>query len=478
MFPTVNSLDQQWTEMVSAFVQAGVPLNVFGNEALRTWIEKYVTSGAHLPCVSTLPTKLDNLAEADKEKTNKWCENKDVCITADETTDTQARKVLHILVKPLGSQEKSRLVMTAFLDKVDAEAIVQHVTKAMTSLGLQLNQLVIFCSDNAPYMMKAGQDLKGVSPRLIHTTCWAHVLHLVSEEIREQLPETDKLVSLMKRALIKCPARKVEFLEYMEKNEGSSSLPPIPVLTRWTTWLHAASFHWAHFTTLQDWVTNTKDNSPVMVQLKNLFRSQSQIVAEQLERIAQIYPSLSLSIKELEKDDVSSSQVWPSLQLILRYLESLGIPSAKLATYINQKHPAIEFWRDVQIFDPRNCPTNFSTSGIPKSLLRFSKTVIPFSELIAYEHFSNEEIGSKISVQKFWVKYVREMPNLSELALNANSVPPSSAPVERSFSFLKKLLAPQRTNLIEKNLESHLRITFNTSKVPLHDEENQCVEVF
>jgi hAT family C-terminal dimerisation region/Protein of unknown function (DUF 659) len=479
-FPRTICLDKQWTEMVAAFVKAGIPLNVFSNDALRTWMTKYVKNGDHLPSTTTLRVKLDTVATEDKNTTIEMCQNKDICVTADETTDILARKVLNILVKPLGHLQKSRLITTTFLEKADADTVVEQILAAVTLIKRPPNSIVVLCSDNAPYMIKAGENLKKVSPRLLHTTCWSHILHLAAEEIRAQMPEADELVAGVKKALIKAPARKAEFLEIMAKYDEKPGLPPIPVITRWTTWLHAGSFHWAHLKTIFDWIPNTTDNSPVLLKLKRLLASSSQKLAEQLERINEVYPGLSSTIKTLEGESVVSSEVWSLLNLVRRYMESLGIPSDKLTLYLNSKHPAIDFWTDVQILDPRKCPDTITRTGLPQSLCRFSNNQIPFSELLSYRQLSDEEVKRtpNIDVPDFWRKYAREMPHLSDLALKAISVPASSADVERSFSYLKKILTPQRTNLIEKNLDAHIRLAFNTTNMPSASDDYENYDTY
>lgn len=57
-------------------------------------------------------------------------------------------------------------------------------------------------SDGASYMIKAGAALTTLYPKLIHLTCITHALHLVSEEIRNQFQDVDKLISNVKKVNI------------------------------------------------------------------------------------------------------------------------------------------------------------------------------------------------------------------------------------------------------------------------------------
>lgn len=60
--------------MVHAFVSAGIPLNVFRNSDLRSWLQKNLKSGSSLPSVSTLRKKyLPTEGARDLEETKNIC---------------------------------------------------------------------------------------------------------------------------------------------------------------------------------------------------------------------------------------------------------------------------------------------------------------------------------------------------------------------------------------------------------------------
>ena len=60
-----------------------------------------------------------------------------------ETVDCQSRKVLNILVKPLDSTVKPQLLISKFIDKCDAQSIVEEATSAIKKLGLEFKNLVV-----------------------------------------------------------------------------------------------------------------------------------------------------------------------------------------------------------------------------------------------------------------------------------------------------------------------------------------------
>ena len=261
-------------------------------------------------------------------------------------------------------------------------------------------------------------------------------------------------------------------MEYL-RNAGAaySTLPPSPVLTRWTTWLHAGSHHWSVFTPTIGWIQSSTEESRVMKSLKSIINDSAQELAHQLERISKVYEGIATTIRDLEREDIEASSVWPQLNLLKEYMVTLGLPPGKLDIYMETKHPAVSFWKDVQSLDIRKCPHEFAE--IPLSLSRFAKKEIPLSEITYFNFLRKQEavkaaLVSNDKATEFWKSHRAELPLFSELALKALSVLPSTSCVERSFSYLKKTLSPQRSCMTEENLSAHLRLVFNKGR---EDEE-------
>jgi len=100
-------------------------------------------------------------------------------------------------------------------------------------------KFLLFLTDSAAYMIKAGKNLKKLYKNLLHITCVAHGLHRVAEKVRALYPQVDKLVSSVKKVFRKAPARVV----YYREVNPEISLPPEPCTTRWGTWLDAVEFY-------------------------------------------------------------------------------------------------------------------------------------------------------------------------------------------------------------------------------------------
>lgn len=65
--------------------------------------------------------------------------------------------------------------------------------------GVKKDKILLFISDAAPYMIKAGQIMKIFYEKMIHVTCLAHGLHRVCEFIREEFGVVNQLISSTKK---------------------------------------------------------------------------------------------------------------------------------------------------------------------------------------------------------------------------------------------------------------------------------------
>lgn len=302
----------------------------------------------------------------------------------------------------------------------------------------------------------------------MHTTCWCRIINLLADEVRGEMKVADRCIAEMKFAFTKSIDRQQSYLEHLTKaGLKTCTLPPPPVLTRWTTWLRAGSHHWNLFAPTVTWIQSSTENTRVMKSLKEIIGEDLEQLAQELERISKVYEGVASTIRNLERDNMEASEVWPQLQLLKSYMVTLGLSPGKSELYMDKKHPAISFWNEVQVLDIRKCPAEFSC--LPASLQRFSTKDIPAAEIVYFNYLRRQEnvksaLTSKNKAIEFWTSHKAELPSFSELALKALSVLPSRSCVERSFSYLKKTLAPQRTAMTEDNLSAHLRVIFNKKK--------------
>ncbi|KAL4154365.1 hypothetical protein QTP88_000243 [Uroleucon formosanum] len=138
--------------------------------------------------------------------------NNKIWVSIDESTDIDGRYVGNVIIGTL------------------------KVNKAE---GIKRENILLFVSDAAPYMIKAGKTIKVLYSKCQHLTCLAHALHRVAEEIRAKFPEVNELISNCKKIFLKSPYRIQRFRNILPE----VPLPPEPILTRWGTWLSAVNYY-------------------------------------------------------------------------------------------------------------------------------------------------------------------------------------------------------------------------------------------
>lgn len=73
--------------------------------------------------------------------------------------------------------------------------------------GVQHNNVLLFLSDAAPYMVKAGKYINTLYSKCRHLTCLAHAFHRIAEKVRGEFSEVDKVVASVKKVFRKSPVR-------------------------------------------------------------------------------------------------------------------------------------------------------------------------------------------------------------------------------------------------------------------------------
>ena len=158
---------------------------------------------------------------------------KKIVVVADESIDIKNRKILNILAKPLRPDTKFKLISSKVIHNCNALEVATQIDSVLADHFVEKKNVNCFISDNTPYMILAGQKLMALCDNMLHSTCWAHILHLAAEELRSNMPDADKFISSMKAALTKAPARRSLLLDVLKEQDCMPSLPPVPVLTRW-----------------------------------------------------------------------------------------------------------------------------------------------------------------------------------------------------------------------------------------------------
>jgi hypothetical protein len=120
------------------------------------------------------------------------------------------------------------------------------------------NPPLFMLSDAAPYIFFT---------HLIHTTCLAHGINRVAEEVRNQFPLVNELISIVKKIFVKALLR----VQFYKETLPNLPLPPQPVITRWGTWLKAAIFYSDNYIDVKNLILQIADDSNCIKEAKTLF---------------------------------------------------------------------------------------------------------------------------------------------------------------------------------------------------------------
>lgn len=232
------------------------------------------------------------------------------------------------------------LILVKQLEKTNNATITQAVQEALQLLWPVDTQdkintkFLLFLTDGVAYMLKAGDNLAKIYPRMIHVTCLAHALHLVADKIRILFKRVDKLISTVKKVFVKAPSRISKFKELFPELE----LPPEPVLTRWGTWLEAVQYYSSHIQEVSLVLDTLNDSDAASIPVaKELCHDEK--VRDQLELISNSYTFIAASIKKLETSGLPLSESITEVDLVVQKLANVTSSKAqevkdKLATVL------------------------------------------------------------------------------------------------------------------------------------------------
>ncbi|KAL4134923.1 hypothetical protein QTP88_006605 [Uroleucon formosanum] len=194
------------------------------------------------------------------------------------------------------------LLNSEVLEKNNHSTIAKVLDKSFSVLwpqGIIHDNVLLFLSDAAPYMVKAATSIQTYYSKMIHVTCLAHALHRVAEEIRIHFPNVDELINNVKKVFLKAPSR----IQIFKTMASDIPLLPQPVLTRWGTWLNASMYYCDHFELIKEIINQLDGEDAVAVsKAQNLFSNVN--LKHNLIYIKTNFSTLATSITQLETSGV------------------------------------------------------------------------------------------------------------------------------------------------------------------------------
>lgn len=297
-----NPADEYAMDLCKMFIAADIPLFKPRNEHVVAFLEKYTKKD--LPSETTVrrncATRVyeDTIVHIKKELANKH-----VWVSIDETTDSSQRFVANVVMGTLDEQRKRFLVNVVMLEKVNSFTVARLFDDSLKKMEIERDNVLLFVTDAAAYMVKTGKDLKILYPKLLHVTCLAHGLHRVCESIRSSYKTVDAFIANVKKVFLKSPYRKKLFREI----NPTIPLPPQPVTTRWGTWINAACYYEDHFESVVNVISMLKpEDASSIKDLQELIKDSS--LKRDILSINPQYGFLSDLITKLQTQDLAMTE--------------------------------------------------------------------------------------------------------------------------------------------------------------------------
>jgi len=407
-------------ELCQTLLLANIPLNKLNNEHFRKFLEKYIK--VDIPDESTLRKNYVELCYNDTmQKIRDYVGNKKIWVSMDETTDVEGRYVVNVIIGTLELENAGKIFLlhTDVLEKANNSTIAKMFDKSMFilwPLGIKHDNVLLFLSDAAPYMVKAGKVIQNLYSKMIHVTCMAHAVHRVAEEIRTNFQDINKLISNVKKVFLKAPYR----VEIFKTIAPGIPLPPEPVLTRWGTWINAANYYCEHLSDIKKVILELDKNDSVAIK-------------DAIEQV--LNPSLETNLIYLK----SNFGFIPSE---ITQLETSGMLLSESIKCIKKIESLIQK-------APNKIGQTIATK-MENVILKNNgfKIVTNISEMLDGKSARGEDIPEDLTTDDMtYFKYA----------------PITSVDVERSFSSYKNLLTDRRRHLLFDNIRHILIVQCNNA---------------
>ncbi|KAL4143001.1 hypothetical protein QTP88_005383 [Uroleucon formosanum] len=286
-------------DLCHALLSANIPLNKLSNNTFRNFLETY--TGKEIPTEATLRQGyVDDLYDETVEKIKSEILNKKVWVSIDETTDIEGRYIANVVVGTLELDKpgKQFLVNCKELEKTNFSTISKLFDDSIQLMGIQRDNVLLFLSDAAPYMVKS-----------------------VAEEIRGQFKSVDKLIASVKKTFRKAPSR----VQIFKSKAPEISLPPEPVITRWGTWINAANYYCDNLSTIRSIFELLDNDDAVSIKVAKKYINKNGIDVD-LIFIKSNFLSLTTSLKKLQTQGLLLSDYIEIINDVEKLFETLRGP--------------------------------------------------------------------------------------------------------------------------------------------------------
>lgn len=406
-----------YKELTEFFLKTDIPIDKLNDPAFVSFMQRYIRRP--LPDSRTLRRGyVSKVHEETIVKIRNEIGDNPIYISIDETIDSEKRCVFNAIVSPLIENHPSAplLLNVEFSDTSNAEKVVQFFNRSLAILwpgGIRHDKVLLFVSDAAPYMKLAGRTLANAYPKMIHVTCLAHGLHRIAETVRQCFPEVNEIISGTKAIFTKAPNRVRLFKEMC----NDIPFPPSPIITRWGTWINAASYYHEHYEHVKRVILALQPDSQNIIDMQQHFqRDQNQ------QDLTEIHNNYSIIAEAIQKLETQGLPLNKSCKIVRRTIRHLLLN--------------VNIRQDVRL----------KAAHVIQDNTDFFEILTTANQCLQKNDYRPQNLPYRWTEQD-----VRRM----------KYAPITSVDVERSFSQYKSILRSNRQSFLEKNLFKYVIVRVN-----------------
>lgn len=142
-----------------------------------------------------------------------------------------------------------------------------------------------------------------------------HAFSRVAEKVRSEHPTVDLFLANFKQ-ILKNAGRRADY-----KRKTGLPLPPIPILTRWTTWLEAAQYVAIHLGAIKDYLRTLNTESNALRKLLSLFDDNDDDDYELADEFVSLHDFYFLidKTKQIQEESMRIEDAWEISSVLLEY---------------------------------------------------------------------------------------------------------------------------------------------------------------
>ena len=487
---------------------------------MRNFFRDHVVSGGSIPQRNGILPYLKECYIVDREKLKADLSSEKVMLFFDETFDSQARYVSCALIAalPPKSQDLQPILADVFIEEepLDGGKVSRQILKTLNSYSINFEDVAAYGTDNASYMLSSNKNsLQQILPNCIHTPCIAHIMNLVVKDFMKSFNEVTTWAVKIPGYFSRSGPRKTRFLNFLKNTGYPVKGAPSTVATQWASMFDAIRYHNTYLQvekafimseclddsnadSLDDLTMYLRQNyNTILFQCKfielrakplfnamKLFESDlplSCVTFSYLEKIKfELASQKYLIADSIQEIFVGTTETLLNNNFVSQVRLSAEAAEQKFLKYfgVSGVYSSKEFLRDLQLLAPR---TALQFPEIPRSLSIPQFNTIPLSELLYYRVKASEfvinvpppedtsdidEIKRQLKeIREFWEGVAAQIPKMYSLAMTYGFVVPSSASVERVFSYFNKVLTEDRQKLAPETLKQLLFLNVSAEKI-------------